>query len=306
MTILLALLCLAIAGRELYLAFERRRTPGAREINAVARAQRHDREALAAADGRIRSLITQINDRVLPDVNDRLARGRADADRQRAELDRLSGEVAVLRAGLARRLDAAVAASLGAPPADLVAGSASAEPAPAQTALTSAYERFTADRGLHVELADGSRYHLSGHSPRALESDFIDLVQTLRGDCAEPVAALLDALRAADQGAAAVGPLLAVRTPEALVCGVLPLAELLNAETARLLDDPSAAADRLRLLPEGRYCELPVQPAPDGQQPNVQEPNAQEPNVQTPDAQDSGDTQALNTQELNGHGVSDG
>src|SRR5690349_6054636 len=85
MEVVLVLLCLAIAGRELYLAFERRRSPGAPEIadirtqlrelkrtreeldgvraaqreglDRLSREQDRDREALAAADVRIRSLI---------------------------------------------------------------------------------------------------------------------------------------------------------------------------------------------------------------------------------------------------------
>lgn len=292
MTVILVLLCLAIAGRELYLAFERRRTPGAPEIadirtqlralkgtrdeleslrasqreriDHLAREQDRDREALGAADARIRSLITQINDRMLPDVNDRLNRHRETADLQREAMARLAADVAALRAQLARRLDQAAAASLGADPVDVVAGSLTAQPAAARPPLTGPYERFAEHHGLTVELADGDRYHLSGRSPRSLERDFIDLVRALRADCAEATAqarTLLGALRDADRGGARIGPLLVVRTPESLVCGVLPLAELLRPETARLLDDPPAAAGRLRRLPEGRFCDLSAWPA---------------------------------------------
>lgn len=139
MTVILVLLCLAIAGRELYLAFERRRTPGAPEIadirtqlralkgtrdeletfrasqqdrlDRLTADQDRDREALAETDARIRSLITQINDRLVPDVSDRLKRQREAADEQREAVDRLSTEVAGLRAHLVGRLDGAVAAS---------------------------------------------------------------------------------------------------------------------------------------------------------------------------------------------------
>lgn len=291
MTVVLVLLCLAIAGRELYLAFERRHSPGAPEIadirtqlralkgtrdelegfrasqrerlDRLAAEQERDREALAAADARIRSLITQINDRVLPDVGGRLKQQREAAGEQRDALDRLAAEVAALRAHLVGRLDQAVAASLGAEPAELVAGSLTADPAAARGPLTGPYERFAEHHGLRVELADRDRYYLSGRSPRALESDFIELVAALRADCRETTGAartLLGALRDVDRGGAQIGPLLIVRTPESLVCGVLPLAEL-RRPAADLLADPSGTAQRLHRLPESRFCDLSAWPA---------------------------------------------
>ncbi|MFI0406374.1 hypothetical protein [Actinomadura sp. 3N508] len=286
MTVVLVLLCLAIAGRELYLAFERKRIPGAPEIadirtqlralkgtreelesvrtsqreqlDRLTREQDRDREALGEADARIRSLIAQINDRMVPDVNEKLSRQREAMARQEEVLRGLAAEVAGLRANLARRLDQAVAASLGAEPVDVVGGVVRAEPASTQEALTGPFERFAEHHGLRVELSELGRYYLSGRSPRGLERDFLDLVRSLRtgsGDAAE-IQELLDVLGSADRGAVRIGPLLAVRTPESLVCGVLPLAELLRPEAAGLPDDPSAAARRLRLLPGTRFAVL--------------------------------------------------
>ncbi|TMQ92658.1 hypothetical protein ETD83_26835 [Actinomadura soli] len=300
MTVVLVLLCLAIAGREMYLAFDRRRIPGAPEIadlrtqlralkgtrdeleslrasqreqlDRLTREQDRDREALGAADARIRSLIAQINDRMVPEVNDKLNRQRealahqdetisglaAKFDDLAAEITELEGQAAVLRANLAARLDQAVAASLGAEPVDMVGGALHAEPPPRRMPLIEPYERFTELHGLRVEMNAMGRYYLSGRSPRGLERDFIDLVRSLRtapGDAAG-IQELLDALGSTDRGAAQIGPLLVVRTPESLVCGVLPLAELLRPETAGLPRDPSAAARRLRLLPETRYAVL--------------------------------------------------
>ncbi|MEO3823237.1 hypothetical protein [Actinomadura sp. B10D3] len=288
MTVILVLLCLAIAGRELYLAFERRRTPGAPEIadirtqlralkgtrdelesfrtsqrerlDRLTAEQDRDREALAETDARIRSLITQINDRLVPDVSDRLKRQREAAEDQREAVDRLAAEVAGLRAHLAGRLDGAVAASLGADPGDLVAGALTVVPAEARPALAGPYERFAEHHGLRVELTDRDRYYLSGRSPRGLESDFLDLVAAIRENCTETTGkarSLMGALRDTERGGAQVGPLVIVRTPEALVCGVLPLAELVRPEAARLLDDPAGTAARLRSLPLGRFCEAP-------------------------------------------------
>ncbi|MFI0486889.1 hypothetical protein [Actinomadura sp. 9N215] len=298
MTVILVLLCLAIAGRELYLAFERKRIPGAPEIadirtqlralkgtrdelenlrtsqeerlDRLTREQDRDREALGAADARIRSLIAQINDRMVPDVNDKLNRQRETADQQReavaglttevaglaAKASDLAAEVAGLRAQLARRLDDAVAASLGAEPVDVVGGFLRVSPPAARAPLTGPYERFAGRHGLRIELADQDRYHLSGRSPRGLESDFIELVRSLPADGEDATAQVLDLLGLladAEAGTAQIGPLLVVRTPESLMCGVLPLAELLRPETAALLDDPPAAARRLRLLPGTRF-----------------------------------------------------
>lgn len=292
MTVILVLLCLAIAGRELWLAFERGRTPGAPEIadirtqlralkgtrdeleefrasqreriDRLAADQESDRAAFGEADARIRSLVTQINDRLVPDVSGRLKEQREAAEEQRAAVEGLAAEMAVLRGHLARRLDQAAAASLGADPADLVTGSLAVVPAEARPALAGPFERFAEHHGLRVELTDGDRYYLSGRSPRGLELAFIDLVTALREHCVEstgPARALLGALRDVDRGGAQIGPLLMAWTSESLVCGVLPLAELRRPDAAGLLGDPDAAARRLHRLPEGRFCDLSAWPA---------------------------------------------
>ncbi|MER6810055.1 hypothetical protein ABT299_12310 [Spirillospora sp. NPDC000708] len=290
MKVILVLLCLAIAGRELYLAFDRRRRAGAPEIADIrtqltalkdtrdelehfrsAQRERLERltaeraaelaplaagqdrlaESLRETDDRIGSLVAQINDRMVPEVNERL-------NAQKAALERLAADVAALRAHLVARLDQAVAASLGAEPADLVAASLTAAPDTARAALAGPFERFLERYGLWCELADGDRLYLSGRSPRGLERDFIELLAALRpgpGAATAEAAALLDALRRAARAAAQVGPLLIVRTSGDLLCGVLPLAELRLPETAGLLDDPSRAAARLRRLPAARLLD---------------------------------------------------
>lgn len=286
MTVILVLLCLAIAGRELYLAFERNRSPSAIEmadirlqlrtlrgtrdeleslrlsqqerLDRLTREQDRDREALGEADARIGSLIAQINDRLVPDVNERLNRQQEAADLQRDAVERLAAEVTGLRAHLVGRLDQAVAESLGAAPADLVAGLLTVRPSAVRPALTGPYERFAERHGLRVEMADQDRYYLSGRSPRGLESDFIDLVQGLNSNCAESIGkarTLLAALRDTERGMAQIGPLLVVRTPESLVCGVLPLAELRRPGGCVPPDDPEGAARRLRRLTGGRFCD---------------------------------------------------
>ncbi|MBW8483032.1 hypothetical protein [Actinomadura parmotrematis] len=289
-TVLLVLLCLAIAGRELYLATERKRTSPAPELAELRRrlsgtagdvaelrrehgARLDELAGAAGADGaapdgardaavaeldaRIGSLVAQINDRVVPQVNDGLAA-------QRESIDLLAGEVAAVREQLAGRLDQAVAASLGADPVDTVAGALAAGDAGARAELARSYERLAGLHGLHTEMAlpvDGGasgwrlRYYLSGRSPRALERDFIDLLRVLReGGAVEPEArALLDCLDAIERGGAQIGPLVVVRTPAGLACGVLTLAELRRKDTAELLADPDGTAAALGRLPESRF-----------------------------------------------------
>lgn len=308
-TVVLILLCLAIAGRELYLAFERKRAVEAGDAElasirlrladlAVSRERLHtdlrqelgdalreelreelrralkqevaarlDRvgpresaheEALRATDARIRSLISQVNERMLPEVNAQLAG-------QRETAERLSAELARLRAQLRARLDQSVAASLGAGPVDSVLGVLGGEvPVPARTTLTEAYEKCAMSYGLRVELAepDGDspwqiRYYLSGPSPRELERDFIDLVRGLRSGTPGPADPLVSELRQVEEGVAQLGPLLLVRGPESVVCGVVPLAELLRHDPSSLPADPAVAASRVRRLPQTRFCDLP-------------------------------------------------
>lgn len=312
MTVILILLCMAIAGRELYLAFERKRTGNAPEIADIrtqlgalkgtrdelerlraeqsrrldaleagrgerldeagrderleedlarlAAEQSRENETLRGTDARVHSLVTQINERMVPEINARLGR-------QREAADALAAEVAELRGHLARRLDQAAATSLGADPADVVAGSLAA-PGPG---LREPYERFAESYGMRVELVHPSepglvRYYLTGRSPRGLERDFLDLLHTLRTACdrkgaAPPNAAaqaLLEALRGIGEGTVRLGPLLIVRTPETLVCGVLPLAELLKARagasaaSAASAADPGEASAHLARLPAAR------------------------------------------------------
>ncbi|MFI0357104.1 hypothetical protein [Actinomadura sp. 9N407] len=341
MTWILVLLCLAIAGRELYLAFDRKRPAGSapelddirtrlsaltstrdelerfrslhrEQAERLATTQAEQAESLGETDARIRSLITQINDRMLPEVNTRLSQ-------QREAADHLTTEVAQLRDHLIGRLDQAVATSLGSVPVDTIAGALSPGPltptppstgthstgssntgrpnadppstgsfttgdrtGEPRTDLAYAYELFAGRYGLRVELTDPAaykvapsdepesgqlRYYLSGASPRSLESDFLALLHQLStirrdhpetrlddlGTEIEAAGVLLDALHQTERAGAQIGPLVIVRTADALLCGVLPLAELRKTEPAALVADPSSTAARLRTLPPSRF-----------------------------------------------------
>ena len=289
MTWILVLLCLAIAGRELYLAFDRRRPAvpdlpdlrrrlslleGVRgelehhhathddQIARLASTQAKQAESVIEADARIRSLIDQINDRMLPEVNARL-------NQQNEAIDRLDTEVNRLRDHLVARLEASVATSLGADPADTIAGALGSAASPSPD-LTHAYERLAAQYGLRVELtapaayrmpdsdsAWQTRYYFTGRSPRELERDFLDLLRDLSTPPADdadldPVQDLIGALKQIDQGGAQLGPLVITRTPSSLLCAVLPLADLLKAEPAALISDPATTTTRLTQLPATR------------------------------------------------------
>ncbi|MGK5552782.1 hypothetical protein ACSNOI_14315 [Actinomadura kijaniata] len=236
MTVILVVLCLVVVGLELYLGFGGRRTADAPD-------------GTARLDERVDSLVAQINERMIPEVNRRLA-GHREA------IARLEAELAEVRAQLAGRLAQAAAESLGADPVDVVTGTVTGG-----AEVERAYRRFAESLGLRVELAvpgDGrTRFFLSGRSPRALERDFFELVRALRdgpdagpGAGCEDARALLAALRTAEPGGARLGPLVLVRTPGALACGVLTLAEL------RQHGDDEPGPERLRGLPGGRYCEV--------------------------------------------------
>jgi hypothetical protein len=188
------------------------------------------------------------------------------------------------------QLDQAVAATLGDAPADcdtargIVCGGAAAS----HDALVRGYEQCTEGAGLRVRFRVPSatdprhaRYYLSGKNPRELERDFRALLDSVRldpvqPDTAEPDGAppdavrsaaagapgeaafegLLRALRDVDSGFAQIGPMVAARTPDALLCGVLTLAECRGFDTVALIGDPAAVAARLSTLPGERVRDL--------------------------------------------------
>jgi hypothetical protein len=110
-------------------------------------------------------------------------------------------------------------------------------------------------------------YYLSGRNPRWLRQRFGSVLESLRSDMASPgedpaeddvaaTASLLLAVNATGEGFAQIGPMVIVRIPEALLCGVLTLAECRDFDTATLATDPDACAVRLRTLPQHRFFDL--------------------------------------------------
>ncbi|MGI5167066.1 hypothetical protein ACQEU3_22220 [Spirillospora sp. CA-253888] len=278
-TVVLVLLCLAIAGRELYLASDKR-LPRAQEEIRELRAQ------LADLAKRHDALQAEVNapaieaarpdprpDGVLDDVE--ALGGRV--DRLEEEFAALTGEFTGLeldrdaQRALARSLDAAEqdVAELQREMLDrlarqegVVPGLLLSEEGEAEALLADAYERCAAEYGLRVRVRDqrtaqaanggywGTAFQMSGRRGDALAEELFAYVRGLY-DPQDPsaLAALLTELaQLRGGGIVRLGPFTVVRTPNELLCGLLPD----STEPA----EPWELAARLRDLPEDMQCDL--------------------------------------------------
>jgi hypothetical protein len=174
------------------------------------------------------------------------------------------------------RLDRETAETLGerATEVQTIRGAIAGTGTELQGALVQIFEQCTRHHDLEPRFKismGGTRpqdlYYLSGRNPRWLRQHFGSVLESLRSDMDSPaedpaeedVAALqslLLAVNAAGAGFAQIGPLVVVRIPEALLCGVLTLMECRDFDTATLAGDPMAAAIRLRTLPQHRLFDL--------------------------------------------------
>jgi hypothetical protein len=188
----------------------------------------------------------------------------------------VDGVVADLLQHTLDQLDRAATETLGerAPEVQTVRGAVAGGTSDLQGALVKIFEQCISRHDLEQRFKvsmGGTRpqvlYYLSGRNPRWLRQHFGDALESLRSDMDSPgeepaeddVAALrslLLAVNATTEGFAQIGPLVIVRTPETLLCGVLTLAECRDFDTAALAGDPAAAAVRLRTLPEHRFFDL--------------------------------------------------
>ncbi|MBC6461120.1 hypothetical protein [Actinomadura sp. HBU206391] len=183
------------------------------------------------------------------------------------------------------RLDEAVTRTLGAAPVELDADSATVRgvlcrAAPgSQDPLIRAYERCARDTGLWVRFRLPSaaepwhaRYYLAGKDPRELERDFLALLAGARSPAATggetAFQGLLRTLGELPAGFAQIGPMVAARVPDALLCGVLTLAETRGFDAEALVGDPAAVAGRLRVLPAERLRDLTMWAPPNGSDPD--------------------------------------
>ncbi|GGV26774.1 hypothetical protein GCM10010182_56980 [Actinomadura cremea] len=277
-TVILVLLCLAIAGRELYLASDKRLPRAQAELREL-RGQlaelvrRHETLQADVAEAAVPSGIPIPQpDHTPPDVLDRF-----DALGDRVErLEKTVGELTEDLAGLDADRDAqrALARSLDTVERDIrelhremldrldreegvVDGLLLSEEGEAEALLAGAYEGCASEYGLRVRLRSnraeagwlGTGYHLSGMRPDALADELFSYARGLYApDDPSALGALLTELaQLRGGGVARFGPFTAVRTRSALLCGVLP-------------DDdttvPWELAGRIRELPDDRRCDL--------------------------------------------------
>ncbi|WP_131742083.1 hypothetical protein [Actinomadura roseirufa] len=286
-TVVLVLLCLAIAGRELYLASDKRLPRAQAELREL-RAQvaelskRHEAlkaevaavepagisipqpppegspaevlDRLESVGGRVEHLEKEVGE-----ITTELTGLDLDRDAQRAlarSLDAVERDVTELNREMLDRLDRQEG---------IVTGVLLSEDGESESLLADAYERCATEYGLRVRVRDqssaragdgahwGTAYHLSGRNPDELADDMFSYVRGLY-DSQDPsgVAGLLTELaHLRGGGVARFGAFTAVRTGGGLVCGLLPD----HGELPETVG-PGELADRLRALPDDLRCDL--------------------------------------------------
>ncbi|XRQ05599.1 hypothetical protein ACN3XK_55005 [Actinomadura welshii] len=287
-TVVLVLLCLAIAGRELYLASDKRLPRAQAELRDLRGqvselARRHEAlktvveeatepagipippppqpeappadtgvvDKLDSVTGRVERLEKQFGD-----LSEELAALDLDRDAQRAlarSLDAVEQNVVELHREMLDRLDREEG---------VVTGVLLSEEGEAEALLTDAYERCAAEYGLRARVRDrssaqatgtyrGTVYQLSGRRPEVLAEDLFTYVRGLydRRDPSALTTLLTELASLRGGGVAQFGPFTAVSTQTALVCGVLPRDDAPPAE-------PWQLADRIRELPPDRQSDL--------------------------------------------------
>ncbi|MFB4296366.1 hypothetical protein [Actinomadura sp. NTSP31] len=283
-TVILVLLCLAIAGRELYLASDKRLPQAQADVRDLRAqlaelAERHDAlksRVDAAAERSGIPIPRPAADGASTEVIDRLEAFSGRVDRLEKETADLAGELAGL--GLDREAQHALARSLDTVEQDvrelhrdmlervdreegIVPGVLLSEEGEAEALLADAYERCAAECGMRVRVRDqrspqaadgsylGTVYYLSGRRSDTLAEDLLSQVGSLiDAQAPGPLSALLGELaHLRGGGIARFGAFTVVRTSSALLCGVLQ-------------DDapaePWQLAARLRELPDDRRADL--------------------------------------------------
>ncbi|MFI0483994.1 hypothetical protein [Actinomadura sp. 9N215] len=287
-TVILVLICLAIGGRELYLASDKRLPRAQAELrelrNQVSElARRHEAltavvdEATEPAGIPIPPPPQQQPEAPPTEVLDRLDSLTGRVERLEKEFGDISGELAGV--DLDRDAQHALARSLDAVERDVlelhremldrldreegvVTGVVLSEEGEAEALLADAYERCAAEYGLRVRVRDGRSaqatgayrgtvYHLSGRRPEVLAEDLLSYVRGLYDprDSSALNALLTELAALRGGGVVRFGPFTAVATPSALVCGVLP-------DDGAPPTEPWQLVDGLRELPADRQSDL--------------------------------------------------
>ncbi|GAA2630447.1 hypothetical protein SMC26_45030 [Actinomadura fulvescens] len=278
-TVILVLLCLAIAGRELYLASDKRLPRAQAELRelrghvtelgkqlGVLQARVNEPAGIPIpqppADGPPDEVVEQV-----ASLGERVGRIEHELDRFAAQLEGVELDRDAQHA-LARSLDSVehvvgelhremlgrLAREEGVVPGLLVSEQGEAEPL-----LSATYERCAVEYGLQVRVRDprpaanggyrGTAYRLSGRQPDALSDELFTYVRALYDpqDPSALTALLTELAHLRGGGVARIGAFTAVRTPHALLCGLLP-------EDERA--EPWELAARLRELPDEQQCDL--------------------------------------------------
>ncbi|RFU43327.1 hypothetical protein DZF91_01735 [Actinomadura logoneensis] len=291
-TVILVLLCLAIAGRELYLASDKRLPRAQAELREL-----RDRVAdLTRRQDAMRADLDRSVQAPPPEAPDREAAvesgpspelvGHLDAladrvDRVEKELGTLSAQYAEVE--LDRDAQHALARSLDAVEQDVrelhqemldrlasekgvVSGLVLSEEGEAEALLTEAFERCAAEYGLRVRIRDqrdaqgggglvGTSYYLSGRRSEALAEELFAYVRGLY-DPQDPsgLAALLTELaHLRGDGLVRLGSFAAVRARDVVWCGLFPAD---SPPASGDVDDPHDLAYQIRDLPEDQQWDL--------------------------------------------------
>ncbi|MEV5575565.1 hypothetical protein AB0L06_36475 [Spirillospora sp. NPDC052269] len=293
-TVILVLLCLAIAGRELYLASDKRLPRAQAELrelrDRVVELTRRQDAMRADLDQSVQGPPPEalpqpvVGGEASPELVGHLEALADRVDRAEKELGMLSGRVAEME--LDREAQRALARSLDVVEQDVrelhqemldrlasekgvVSGVVLSEEGEAEALLVEAFERSAAEYGLRVRIRDqraagvggggfmGTSYHLSGRRSEALAEEMFAYVRGLY-DPQDPsgLAALLTELaHLRGDGLVRFGLFIAVRAHDTLLCGLLS-EDTGSASFAEDEDDPRELVARIRALPAERQCDL--------------------------------------------------
>ncbi|WP_149261128.1 hypothetical protein [Actinomadura sp. K4S16] len=283
-TVILVLLCLAIAGRELYLASDKRLPQAQAELRNLRKqltelARDHDvlkrvvdeatepvgipipppqaeapsdiEERLESVNGRVERLEKQFGD-----LSDELAGVDLDRDSHRAlarTLDAVEQDVQELHREMLDRLDREEG---------VVTGVLLSEEGESEALLAEAYEQCAAECGLRIRVRDqrsaqatgtywGTVYRMSGRRPDVLAEDLFSYVRGLFDpkDGAAVTVLLTELASLRGGGVARFGSFAVVSTQSAVLCGVLP-------DEGEPPTEPWRLVEHIRELPADRQRDL--------------------------------------------------
>ncbi|MFC5181772.1 hypothetical protein [Actinomadura harenae] len=283
-TVILVLLCLAIAGRELYLASDKRLPRAQAELrelrDRVIELTRRQDAMRADMDRSVEGPPPVVSEAPSPELVGHLDALTERVNRVERDLGVVAGQFAGLE--LDREAQRALARSLDVVEQDVrelhqemldrlasekgvVSGVVLSDGGEAEALLLEAFERAAAEYGLRVRIRDqradgglaGTFYYLSGRRSEALAEEMFTYVRGLY-DPHDPsgLTALLTEMAHLDgDGLVRFGSFIAVRAQDALVCGLLS-DDAGAVSFAEDEGDPRELAARVRDLPDEQQADL--------------------------------------------------